>query len=69
MRVIESGDSLRLAQEEAHYILGSVIRIGTKLGSNDFDSHLPVDACILSKVDLTHSSATNEAEQAIASIL
>jgi hypothetical protein len=69
MRMVESGDGLRLAQEEAHYIVGRVVRIGTKLGSNDFDSYPPVDARILSKVNLAHSPATDQAKQAITSVL
>ena len=69
MRVIEFGDSLCLAQEEPHYILRSFVGIGTKLVTNDFDGHLPVDARILSEVDFAHGSTADEAEHAIASIL
>ena len=62
MRMIEPGDSFGFTLEEAGGILGRIgIEIGDSFATDDLDSHLPVNARIFGKVDLTHATTANQA--------
>jgi len=64
--MIKPGNRFGFPLEEAQRICGaSTMRIGSHIGSTDFDRDLLTDASIFRQIDFTHASAAEQAQQSI----
>jgi len=65
--MVELGNSLHLALEEASCLTGSVdVGVRGDLGPDQLNSDLPIDERIRGKVDFTHTTAAEPTLKAIA---
>ena len=62
MRMIEHCDSSHLSLKKTLGIITEIIiRIGSGISAHYFDSNLPVDTSIFSKINIAHATAADEA--------